>query len=46
MRSHIRTAEEDSQMETVSGLIEELKSDDCNVRRHAREKIADQLQDG
>jgi hypothetical protein len=25
MRSHIRTAEEDSQMETVSGLIEERK---------------------
>jgi hypothetical protein len=36
MRSHIRTAEEDSQMETVSGLIEELKSDDCDVRWHAR----------
>ncbi len=31
MRSHIRTAEEVSQMETVSGLIEELKSDDCDA---------------
>ena len=36
MRSHIRTAEEDSQMETASGLIEELKSGDCNVRWHGR----------
>jgi len=35
MRLHIRTAEEDSQMETVSGIIEELKSDDCDVRWHA-----------
>jgi hypothetical protein len=36
MRSNTRTAEEDSQMKSVSGLIEELKSDDCNVRWHGR----------
>ncbi len=35
MRLYIRTAQEDSQMETVSGVIEELKSDDCDVRWHA-----------
>ena len=36
MQSHIRTTEEDLQMETVSGLIEELKSGDCNVRGDRR----------
>ena len=36
MRSPIRTAEEDSQMETASGFIEELKSGDRNVRGDRR----------
>ena len=31
MRSHVRTAEEDSQMEAASGLVEELKSGDATL---------------